>query len=1159
MGLKKLVIHDFKSYGGELEIPFDGTPFVAVVGPNGSGKSNMLDAICFVIGLDSGRLRTESVSSLVHKSRKSDMFVEAEVADGSDIVVFKRTPIAFFVDGEEVTHEAYLAKWAELNVFPDAHNCVVLQGDIDSLARTDPKELGGIVELLQPASQLAKIKEERAQYASLETQLDSAAQESRKYLSARRAAQTRVDEAESLSENGGKLESMKTELHKLKARRKALALAEKRAALDAMRRQIKESHSEVLTSRTDVELMDADQKRLRSEYARKRKQLQAARVAEQDATQAMAAAEAEMAPLERKEAAVETELRLQIPDLDFAKQSVASAKKEVEAAEKALRMLDRARERERTQEDESQTLAPELRELWNRSETEFVSETALQQDGIDQLKQHAESSERRLASAQRQLEEHESEVDTANSRARQQDLKVQQLQTLLSERQQQQHDRRDELEQIAESMQSLRKEQRETSEKLQELNAKLKNADGNKQALAQRHKLLDTVERLRRAHPGVQDLLGNLVTPLEERFAVALERGLGANGDALVVDSAETALACIAQARQERLGTLEYLPLSDLPGRDLASSRALLARKTAEGKEARVLLDCARFEQRFRAAVLYALGNTAFAPDFETGMSLRRAGASMRIIDARGSVIGQNNTVSASFGGSEPTSGSLSDRSLAVMQRKVTALADKLKNDAAEETELGDREIRLSSKIDQSLHIVENAEKELGIAEQQLDSATRSYEHLQSQTPQFVSQVKAAQKEVSKAQREVQSAVNDLSEIRQEKFTEFVRKAGGTLAEWDAQLARGAQNFAELANQRQALEMRLKMATDHLEIVENQLKRQEKRERALDSAKSRVSAELEAARNEFNGATSRLERAQQRVQSLRAETESRSDEMGAAESAMEDARNRVADAEREEHRHAMALAAEIGDEDSDGVEEEPRRKRKRNEKPRFNDTETLSLDRLDAKIRDLAAEIEPLATLMAMVKSKSSSKDTTKASQVCADLDKNAEALRSKSDEMSKEFNSLKKRRAEKFNTVLTRLQTELSSIYSELVGGDAQAKLTVVQRDMPFNGIEFMVMPPNKPFTPISQLSGGERSMAALALLFACQKLYPAPFVALDEVDAALDFINVASIANYIRANSVTSQFIIVSLKQRLFQTASHLVGVYKQNVESKILTVAL
>lgn len=120
---------------------------------------------------------------------------------------------------------------------------------------------------------------------------------------------------------------------------------------------------------------------------------------------------------------------------------------------------------------------------------------------------------------------------------------------------------------------------------------------------------------------------------------------------------------------------------------------------------------------------------------------------------------------------------------------------------------------------------------------------------------------------------------------------------------------------------------------------------------------------------------------------------------------------------------------------------------------------------------------------------------------------------------------------------------------------------LDIEDSDEPYlDGIKYHAMPPLKRFRDMEHLSGGEKTMAALALLFAVHSYQPSPFFVLDEVDAALDNTNVARIANYIRDHAAPGmQFIVISLKTGLFQLSEALVGIYRDQSEnsSKPLTL--
>jgi len=160
----------------------------------------------------------------------------------------------------------------------------------------------------------------------------------------------------------------------------------------------------------------------------------------------------------------------------------------------------------------------------------------------------------------------------------------------------------------------------------------------------------------------------------------------------------------------------------------------------------------------------------------------------------------------------------------------------------------------------------------------------------------------------------------------------------------------------------------------------------------------------------------------------------------------------------------------------------------------------------------------------------------------------------------------LPKNRTDLFNKAFSHISDQISKVYKDLtksstfpLGGTAY--LDVEDNDEPYlDGIKYHAMPPMKRFRDMEHLSGGEKTMAALALLFAVHSYQASPFFVLDEVDAALDNANVQKIANYIRENSGPGfQFIVISLKTGLFQQSETLVGIYRDQVDnsSKALTL--
>jgi structural maintenance of chromosome 1 len=164
-------------------------------------------------------------------------------------------------------------------------------------------------------------------------------------------------------------------------------------------------------------------------------------------------------------------------------------------------------------------------------------------------------------------------------------------------------------------------------------------------------------------------------------------------------------------------------------------------------------------------------------------------------------------------------------------------------------------------------------------------------------------------------------------------------------------------------------------------------------------------------------------------------------------------------------------------------------------------------------------------------------------------------------------FKEVKQKRYELFNKAFSHIQEQITHVYKDLTRSEAyplggQAYLDIEEdTDMPYlSGIKYHAMPPLKRFRDMEHLSGGEKTMAALALLFAIHSYQPSPFFVLDEVDAALDNANVDKIKKYIREHAGPGmQFVVISLKSGLFQDSESLVGVYRDQEVNSSKTLTL
>jgi len=213
--------------------------------------------------------------------------------------------------------------------------------------------------------------------------------------------------------------------------------------------------------------------------------------------------------------------------------------------------------------------------------------------------------------------------------------------------------------------------------------------------------------------------------------------------------------------------------------------------------------------------------------------------------------------------------------------------------------------------------------------------------------------------------------------------------------------------------------------------------------------------------------------------------------------------------------------------------------------------EVLNENKLKAEIMRLNEEIKKQAPNMQSINEwKVKEREVNKWSRYL-------EKIRLKREENREQLAVKVQKRLDKFNQAFNQINQELKTMYRTLtVGGDAE--LNMVDRLDPFaEGVEFTVRPPKKSWKVISNLSGGEKTLSSMSLVFALHKFKPTPLYVMDEIDAALDYKNVSIVADYIKKCTKNAQFIIISLRSNMFEQANWLTGIYKTHDASKSITV--
>jgi len=272
----------------------------------------------------------------------------------------------------------------------------------------------------------------------------------------------------------------------------------------------------------------------------------------------------------------------------------------------------------------------------------------------------------------------------------------------------------------------------------------------------------------------------------------------------------------------------------------------------------------------------------------------------------------------------------------------------------------------------------------------------------------------------------------------------------------------------------------------------------------------------------------------------------------------EDQTRRIGHEEDQDNEFIDENENTMGDEISDEQEEENSDETSEIDSkalPQFQDSALKQYDRNEVKqeIVMLEKERDSLAknaNMAAIAEYQKKEKDYLARVSDLDDVTKTRNEARMKHED-------LRRQRLEMFMDGFGQITLKLKEMYQMItLGGDAELEL--VDSLDPFSeGIVFSVRPPKKSWKNISNLSGGEKTLSSLALVFALHHYKPTPLYVMDEIDAALDFRNVSIVANYIKERTKNAQFIIISLRNNMFELADRLVGIYKTHNCTKSITI--
>ncbi|XP_034945801.1 structural maintenance of chromosomes protein 4-like [Chelonus insularis] len=1193
--ISQIVNMNFKSYAGQVVIgPFHEC-FSAIVGPNGSGKSNVIDSMLFVFGYRASKIRSKKISVLIHNSNEHPNINSCEVAvyfrkiidkeDGgyedvpdSEFIIsrtaFKDNSSYYELNKKKVQFKE-IAKILKSEGIDLKHNrFLILQGEIEQIAMMKPKAQNehdvGMLEFLEDIIGTDRYKEplERL-FTKMEILTEKVAERTNRLKVVEKERESLKEPMEEAADYL-KLENIIIELRnklyhcqKYEVTQTLKEKEEKQAELEADINKLKEELTQIRQEKDEINQNLKEKCKKWDSIQQKQDAAQAKFDALKKRDEALYA-ELVATNKRRKEnqAAVKTE-ESNLEDLKKVPQ------KSAEGIEECEQLVEKQLVAQKKEEEKLQTIMNGLREKTEpllKERAEFETKLIDFRKNIDEAK------------AAFDIAESELQIYTSVEKTEKEKLEV--LQKTLKETIDTFKDRKEKLVSFETKIPATEKSLAQAKKKLNELNNKeieLNNKlrqkrvtfEDQKSAMhanKSRNAILDALmqEKSSGRIPGIFGRLGDLGA-IDAKYDVAVSTACKPL-DNIVVDTVNTAQACIQFLRDHNIGRATFIPL-EKQERFIPNCR----QKITTPENVPRLFDLIKVnDERILPAFYYGLQNTLVANDVDQATRIAYGPTRFRVVTLEGELIELSGTMSG--GGKSVAHGRMGQK----VKRNELSPQD-LEN--------------LQTELDQIYEMCNQIRRDQQPLKEQIETLTVGLNEMVVNKKKFAIEVQTLEKQgpLLKAQlkaqeKKVAESICDLKKTEElEKNVEVAKK-----------------KLEKVQERSQSTEDEVKRINHKIdEISGNRVKEQQKIisniVKAIEKAKSEI-CRLQVA---VKTAERNSQKTEQKIQDLKANIKTCEERLKDMQRERTEIENEAREVQFEIDSYAEALNErnEAGGSLKGKLEELQTRETKIKALKidldlKFSDSKKM-LSELSRKIDEYIKRISSLKlnqilneqvpelpefseeeiegmdgrTIEANLKAaKERLPEKAPDVRIIKEyLEKNAiymeraAQLQEVTDERKKirsSYDMVKRRRMEEFFVGFSEITSKLKEMYQMITLGGA-AELELVDSLDFTEGIVYSVRPPKKSWKQISYLSGGEKTLSSLALVFALHHYKPTPLYFMDEIDAALDFKNVSIVGTYIKERTQNAQFTVISLRSEMFELADTLVGIYKTHNATKSVTV--
>ena len=1179
MYLKRLEMQGFKSFADKTVLEFM-PGITSVIGPNGSGKSNISDCIRWVLGEQSMKslrsAKTQDVIFAGTQNRKSLGYAEASlIFDNSDKVL----PIEY----AEVTITRKIYRSGETNYYINKAQCrlkdiqelfmdtgigkdgysIIGQGKIDEILSNKSEdrrhifeEAAGIVKyktrkeetekkLEHTKLNLLRINDILAELEQNLEPLKNQSDKAKKYLNLR-------EELKSI-EVGlfiYNINKYKKELEQVLEDENIMnttytAEEEKLNLIKETKEKLKQEIQEIEKQAEHLQNLGFESQKMQEKF---NSDIQIAKTNINNNFENKARYEQEKKEAQDKIVTIEEDQKNKLGKVEDLKARKAQYKEELEQKEKELEKISsKLTEKEKEIEQQKRRLEENTERKYELQNKINIEET------------NGQNLEKRMKQVKQEISNNVLELDS--TRMQKEDISKQfyKIENNKNKLSKELEDNSSEKEKIEKELQDIEKDINIKKENLRMKQTRqqfLIETEKEKEGFTKSVKeLLKACEKNQQLSQGLNGVLAQILEVPKE-YETAIEMCLGANLQNIVTETEEDAKRMINYLRENNLGRASFFPISAMKGTKL---------EKIKGKEniLGIASDIVKVDKKYEQLVLNLLGRTVIVKDMQTGINLAKQNSySFRIVTKEGDILNTSGMLSGGSVAKKSISILGRGREIETLDKEITKLKQEITNLENEKNKILEKTQSFMDKIDeltsqlQEINItyatekqkVENIDQNIQKIKDRLEKFKQEEQNIKEQKEQTEirkNQCKVIIEEISKE--------NEINEQKVKEFTDNNKENQKVIDDLNFDITNlkiSVSSFEESENSIEEITAILQKDLENqkklIEQKETQIKEIEENNKLLENSIEEINIKIEKTKQEAENSGVEIEKIKnQKVENNKKLSEQEEEQINQFNK-LEEIKAQIVKLD--------VKKSKLDDLVNDNInlmwqeyELTP------NNAGEYKEPENVSFTQ--RKVNNLRQDIKELGSV-----NIDSIEDYKNLKQrydfMCEqrlDLDNTISKLRNIITDM---VSTMKVQFKEKFDII----NKNFNDVFKELFGGGKAELVLTDENNILESGIEIVVQPPGKTLKNMLLLSGGERALTAIALLFAILKINPSPFCVLDEIEAALDDVNVFRFAEYLKKFVGETQFLVITHRKGTMEVADTVYGVtMEEKGISKLLSMKL